>query len=482
MNIKKTIMMEFQPDLTLDKIIKVIGVGGGGSNAVNHMFKMGIEGVDFFICNTDNQSLRHSAVPNRIQLGMTLTSGLGAGSDPETGEKAALESGEQIKSILSDGTRMVFVTAGMGGGTGTGAAPVIAKIAKELNILTVGIVTLPFSDEGPRRMKQAEEGIAKLKPHVDALLSISNDRIVEMYGDLSFLEAFSEADNILCTAAKGIADIISKSGHINVDFNDVRTAMKNSGQALMGTGVANGESRAIKAAEAALRSPLLDNTSIHGAQHLLINVGFGNKAPSMAETRSITSFLQDEAGNEANLKMGLTHDEKLEDNISVTVIATGFDAQKKTQHILEANLPFEHKVKVGAPNEIEIEFADDSDETFEIEDTFKPEKKSASAIEDLFKTPIASEDRLAQPNESNSMRQLNKTSEYSDYNGNRIEKQSIKDYDMNIPAYKRRNIQLEVAPASNVDQVSRLTITESDSSNSHEFKIGPNRLLHDNVD
>lgn len=476
-------MMEFQPDLTLDKIIKVIGVGGGGSNAVNHMFKMGIEGVDFFICNTDHQALRHSNVPNRIQLGLNLTAGLGAGSDPETGEKAALESSEQIKSILSDGTRMVFVTAGMGGGTGTGAAPVIAKIAKELNILTVGIVTLPFSDEGPRRMKQAEDGLAKLKPHVDALLSISNDRIVDMYGDLSFLEAFSEADNILCTAAKGIADIIFKSGHINVDFNDVKTAMKDSGQALMGTGVANGESRAQKAAEAALRSPLLDNTKIHGAKHLLINVSFGNKMPTMGETRIITTFLQQEAGNEANLKMGLTHDERLEDYISVTVIATGFEAAKKTQHMLEANQPFEQKVKSVASNEIQIEFADDSDETFEIEDTYIPEKNSANTIEDLFKTPIATEDRFAKPSEFQSQREFhNPSTEYGDYNGNRIEKQSIKDYDMNIPAYKRRNIQLEVAPASNVNQVSRLTITDSDSNNPQEFKIGPNRLLHDNVD
>ncbi len=475
-------MMEFQPDLTLDRIIKVIGVGGGGSNAVNHMFKMGIEGVDFFICNTDHQSLRHSAVPNRIQLGLNLTSGLGAGSDPETGEKAALESSEQIKSILSDGTRMVFVTAGMGGGTGTGAAPVIAKIAKELDILTVGIVTLPFSDEGPRRMKQAEEGIAKLKPHVDALLSISNDRIVDMYGDLSFLEAFSEADNILCTAAKGIADIISKSGHINVDFNDVRTAMKNSGQALMGTGIANGDSRAQKAAEAALRSPLLDNTKILGAQHLLINVGFGAKAPSMAETRMITTYLQDEAGNEANLKMGLTFDERLEDNISVTVIATGFEAARKTQHILEANFPFDQKSKSMASNEIQIEYADDADETFDIEDTYIPEKKTANTIEDLFKTPIASEDRFANSAELNTVREINKSNEFQDFQGNRIEKQSVKDYDMNIPAYKRRNIQLEIAPASNENQVSRLTITEADSNNPHEFKIGPNRLLHDNVD
>jgi cell division protein FtsZ len=476
-------MMEFQPDLTLDKIIKVIGVGGGGSNAVNHMFKMGIEGVDFFICNTDHQALRHSTVPNRIQLGLNLTSGLGAGSDPETGEKAALESSEQIKSILSDGTRMVFVTAGMGGGTGTGAAPVIAKIAKELSILTVGIVTLPFSDEGPRRMKQAEDGIAKLKPHVDALLSISNDRIVDMYGDLSFLEAFSEADNILCTAAKGIADIIFKSGHINVDFNDVKTAMTDSGQALMGTGVANGESRAQKAAEAALRSPLLDNTKILGAKHLLINVSFGNKIPTMGETRIITTFLQQEAGNEANLKMGLTHDERLEDYISVTVIATGFEATKKTQHILEASQPFEQKVKSAASNEIQIEFADDSEETFEIEDTYIPEKDSANTIEDLFKTPIATEDPYSKPNEYRNNRDFqNQPAEYSEYNSNKIEKQSIKDYDMNIPAYKRRNIQLEVAPASNVNQVSRLTITDSDSNNPQEFKIGPNRLLHDNVD
>lgn len=221
-------------------IIKVIGVGGGGSNAVNHMFRQGIEGVEFYVCNTDAQALLDSPVPNRIQLGLQLTEGLGAGSEPEMGRMAALESEQQIQDLLSTNTKMVFITAGMGGGTGTGAAPIIAQISRAMGILTVGIVTIPFDDEGPDRIGQATQGIENLKPHVDALLSISNDRIVEMYGDLPVRQAFAKADDILCTAAKGIAEIITKAGIINVDFKDVQTAMTGSGRAIMGTGVAAG--------------------------------------------------------------------------------------------------------------------------------------------------------------------------------------------------------------------------------------------------
>jgi len=288
------IMTGFEPAVNKVRgnLIKVIGVGGGGSNAVNHMFRHGIEGVDFYICNTDLQSLHSSPIPNRLQLGAELTEGLGAGSMPDMGEKAAMENMAQIRQIMEDNTKMVFITAGMGGGTGTGAAPVIAKIAKELSILTVGIVTLPFEDEGPQRINQAREGLEKLRPHVDALLTICNDRIVDMYGDLTITQAFSKADDILCTAARGIAEIITKPGQINVDFMDVQTAMRNSGRAIMGTGIATGENRAENAVRMALDSPLLDNTRIQGAQHLLVNFTYGHKEPVMSEISKVKKYLR----------------------------------------------------------------------------------------------------------------------------------------------------------------------------------------------
>lgn len=322
-------MSVFEPavNITRGNLIKVIGVGGGGSNAVNHMFRHGIEGVDFYICNTDLQALYSSPIPNRLQLGAQLTEGLGAGSMPDMGEKAAMENMQQIRQIMEDNTKMVFITAGMGGGTGTGAAPVIAKIAKELNILTVGIITLPFEDEGPQRIDQAQEGLEKLRPHVDALLTICNDRIVDMYGDLTITQAFSKADDILCTAARGIAEIITKPGQINVDFMDVQTAMKDSGRAIMGTGFASGDNRAENAVRMALDSPLLDNTRIQGARHLLVNFAYGHKEPVMSEISKVKKFLQEEAGHTAHLKMGITRDESLGEDIAITVIATGFEVK-----------------------------------------------------------------------------------------------------------------------------------------------------------
>ncbi len=464
---------QFQPDFDkpLEKIIKVIGVGGGGSNAVNHMYKNGIEGVEFFICNTDNQALKHSNVPNRLQLGLDLTSGLGAGSSPEVGEQAAIESTSVIEEMLGDGTRMIFITAGMGGGTGTGAAPVIASIAKKMGILTVGIVTIPFSDEGPVRQQQAQEGIERLKPHVDALLTISNDRIVDMFGDLTFLEAFSQADDILCTAAKGIAEIIFKPGHINVDFNDVKTAMSNSGHALMGTGIAGGENRAEQAVQKALTSPLLDNTKIEGAKHLLINVSFGKLQPTMKETRTITSFLQAEAGNSAHLKMGITHDELLEDNISVTVIATGFEANKQQENeSIEMDSIIEKQVIQDNSKSIELEIM--VEESAPMAAPQNPIIQNApTTIEELFRTPIAPSSKS------------NEIDEYQNFQPNPIrpEKPSILDNDMNIPAYKRRNIQLVQAPPSQGTEVSKLTLGSNDNSQ-REFTIAPNKMLHDNVD
>ncbi len=320
-------MMKF--DLTQDNsaIIKVIGVGGGGSNAVNHMYKQGIKGVDFLVCNTDQQSLDISPVPLKIVLGATLTKGRGAGSLPEVGRNAAIESLEEIKAILANNTEMVFITAGMGGGTGTGAAPVIAKAAKEMGILTVGIITIPFGFEGKKRKAQADLGLAELKQSVDTLLVISNDKLREIYGNLKVTEAFGHADDILATAAKGIADIITTTLQINTDINDVKTVMRNSGVAIMGSAMASGESRALRAVEQAMSSPLLNDSNIKGARYVLVNITCGEDEITMDELGEITDYIQDAAGMTAEVIKGYGVDLSLGDKVSVTIIATGFDAK-----------------------------------------------------------------------------------------------------------------------------------------------------------
>jgi len=319
-------IMQFELPKGKSSIIKVIGVGGGGSNAVNHMFNEGIKGVDFVVCNTDEQALDNSPIPLKIQLGAGLTEGLGAGGDPEVGKNSALENIEQIKEILSKNTQMVFITAGMGGGTGTGGAPVIANVAKELGILTVGIVTIPFSNEGPKRMEQAEAGLDRLRDNVDALLIICNDKLREMYGNLTLSSAFHQADNVLSTAAKGIAEMVSVHGKINVDFKDVNTVMKDSGVAIMGTGVSEGEDRAVKAAELALASPLLNDNKITGARYVLLNITTGDQEPLLDEISDIGDYIQAEAGNTANVIMGVGTDDNLGERLSVTLIAAGFES------------------------------------------------------------------------------------------------------------------------------------------------------------
>jgi cell division protein FtsZ len=333
-------------DLPKDKssIIKVLGVGGGGGNAVNHMYAQGIKGVDFVICNTDLQVLEASTIPNKIQLGTGLTAGLGAGSNPEVGKKAAMEAIEDVIEVLGVNTKMLFITAGMGGGTGTGAAPIIAKTAKELDILTVGIVTTPFTFEGKKRKAHADEGIENLKKSVDCLLIISNDKIKEMYGNLPLRQAFSHANDILTTAAKGIAEIITFPGYINVDFEDVKTVMRNSGVALMGSAVAEGEQRALDAVKAALASPLLNDNQILGAKNILLNITSGAQEVLMDEVEQISSYIQDEAGLTAEMILGTSFDETLGDKIAVTLIATGFETREniivtshtepKTKHVL----------------------------------------------------------------------------------------------------------------------------------------------------
>lgn len=560
-------MSTFEPAVISRRgnLIKVIGVGGGGSNAVNHMFRHGIEGVDFYICNTDLQALHSSPIPNRLQLGAQLTEGLGAGSMPDMGEKAALENMQQIRQIMEDNTKMVFITAGMGGGTGTGAAPVIAKIAKELNILTVGIVTLPFEDEGPQRIGQASEGLEKLRPHVDALLTICNDRIVDMYGDLTITQAFSKADDILCTAARGIAEIITKPGQINVDFMDVQTAMKDSGRAIMGTGFAAGENRAETAVRMSLDSPLLDNTRIQGARHLLVNFAYGNKEPVMSEISKVKKFLQEEAGHTAHLKMGITKDESLGDEIAITVIATGFDvkafgsnyahhgALSQSQISIDPNSkdnaaphpdqshqqnqhglnplhnqqdpnPIRHNSMPSTPNQPSINpYGSGVGFNHNIAQS-NPQGQSGNSHyiqPNLFSTPpsnpsvvnhlpnflgamdnsgINPEDLLQTNDNNEALNPMNVTPKALDSpeawsdeplsqifrdtrmeNGRR-DRESILENDIEIPAYKRRGVNLELAPPSQSQLVSKISIGEEDPMNARDLTVKPNRHLHDNVD
>ncbi|MEO1218955.1 MAG: cell division protein FtsZ [Bacteroidota bacterium] len=309
-------------------IIKVIGVGGGGSNAVNNMFKRGIEDVSFVVCNTDKQALKGSPIQHKLQIGINLTGGLGAGANPEVGKNAAIESKEEIEEMLSDGTKMLFVTAGMGGGTGTGAAPVIASIARKLDVLTVGIVTQPFSFEGRKKLLQAQEGIKELKQHCDTVLVILNDRLRAVLGNLSIGNAFEQADNVLTTAAKSIAETITVPGYVNVDFEDVKTVMKKAGAAVMGSAEAEGEGRALRAAELALSSPLLDYKDIHGAKKILLSIVSGRQAElHMDELMTITDYIQDQVGTDAEMIFGHSSEDGLREAIRVTVIATGFERE-----------------------------------------------------------------------------------------------------------------------------------------------------------
>ena len=339
-------------------VIKVIGVGGGGSNAINHMFKQGIIGVDFVVCNTDSQALQTSPVPNKIQLGVNLTEGLGAGAKPEIGQQAALESIEELEKMLDVNTKMVFITAGMGGGTGTGAAPVIAQLAKERGILTVGIITIPFQFEGKNRYDQAMEGVEKLRKQVDSLIVINNNKLREVYGNLGFKAGFSKADEVLATASKGIAEVITNHLTMNIDLKDAKTVLSDSGTAIMGSYVASGADRARIAIQSALDSPLLNDNKITGAKNVLLLITFGSDEITIDEISEINEYIQNEAGHNANIIMGIGEDEKLGDAISVTVIATGFNIEqqieivnaepKKIIHSLDSEQKVEHNLSPNA--------------------------------------------------------------------------------------------------------------------------------------
>ena len=353
-------------------IIKVIGVGGGGSNAVNHMYSLGIKDVEFVVCNTDHQALESSPVQHRLQIGVNLTSGLGAGANPEKGRNAALESKEDIRELLSDDTKMIFITAGMGGGTGTGAAPVIAQVAQELDILTVGIVTAPFAFEGKKKMNAANEGIKLMREYCDTVLVIMNDKLREIFGNLSISEAFAQADNVLNTAAKGIAEIITVPGYVNVDFEDVKTVMQNSGRAVMGSAKTHGENRARRAAEEALNSPLLNSEEVYGAERILLNIMSGTEAElQMDELTEVTEYIQEFAGDEADVIFGHGVDPLLGENIQVTVIATGYAPNPSTEDV--ATEPYLKTVETP------------------LEETFEPESKASTSIE---VEPVVAEDEV----------------------------------------------------------------------------------------
>ena len=384
----------FSFDLPKNKsnVMKVMGVGGGGSNAVNYMYRQGIKGVDFIVCNTDSQALEESPVPNKIQLGVNLTEGLGAGANPEIGKLAALESYEELKNLLETQTKMLFITAGMGGGTGTGAAPIIAEMAKEFDILTVGIVTIPFNFEGKNRELQAIKGLEKLKRSVDSLIIINNNKLREVYGNLGFKEGFSKADEVLATAAKGVAQVITHHYTQNIDLKDAKTVLSNSGTAIMGSSIASGSNRANEAVIKALDSPLLNDNKIEGSKNVLLLIISGSDEITIDEIGEINEYIQNETGNNANIIMGVGEDLELGNNISVTVIATGFgdDKQKslvnsetkKVIYTLDEDHPFENKIIEENLDE-ELELKEDKVNTKKSHDL--QQKKIESEINEILR-------------------------------------------------------------------------------------------------
>ncbi len=528
--------MEFDLPKDTNSIIKVIGVGGGGSNAVNHMYDQGIVGVDFIVCNTDRQALDISPVPYKIQLGPTLTEGRGAGAIPEIGMNAAVENIDEIKNLLSKDTKMVFVTAGMGGGTGTGAAPVIAQVAKELGVLTVGIVTVPFDFEGRKRRQQAQDGLERLRESVDTLLVINNERLREITGNLSIGQAFAMADNVLSTAAKGIAEVISVTGAINVDFNDVNTVMKNSGVAIMGSAQAEGENRAIDAVQEALSSPLLNDNDISGAQYVLLNITYGDKEVLMDEITTITDYIQDEAGSTADVIWGHGYDPTLGDKLSVTLIATGFKsspitggekAPERKVRSLEDELKSEIKAPLSTPtqvntfeaateikapmdepfiktvDEVKTETVQSTPSTFESSTTVEPEPQKEISfdwevsntptatsdpakdnvvrhmLEDDFSTPTASNEPTRQvlsPEEQQRITQ-ERLSKIQEYTSKLKKAEGITEFE-NEPAFVRRNVQLNMSNPSSTENYSRFGLSDDGDSTS----LRNNNFLHDNVD
>ena len=513
-----TSMYTFDLPSSSKSIIKVIGVGGGGSNAVNHMYSQGIKDVEFIICNTDAQALKSSSVPNKLGIGQNLTEGLGAGANPEKGKHAALESKEEIREMLSSDTKMVFITAGMGGGTGTGAAPVIAKVAKELGILTVGIVTAPFAFEGKKKKIAAENGVKELSENCDTILVILNDKLREMFGNLTIREAFAKADNVLTTAAKSIAEIITVTAEVNVDFEDVKTVMKDSGAAVMGSATTEGEGRALRAAEEALSSPLLNDTDIHGAQKILLSIMSGEQAElEMDELTEITEYIQDKAGQEAEVIFGHGIDSSLGQSIRVTVIATGFASNsdnimepKKTVFDLDSQKKIEvtEPAKVETPEvaafvakpviapvatpQVQAPAPAPQQPTYEQpQPARKPAEQpqpqrtiytlDASSQNDFFGSVSKDEDRAARETERIAeerelmQRRAEERRERLRRMSSEITSEAIKEK-LDVPAYLRRNVSLEKVSHSSERSISRFNLNDDNEI------LGDNRFLHDNVD
>lgn len=513
-------------------IIKVMGVGGGGSNAVNHMFNEGIEGVEFVVCNTDNQVLIKSPVPTKLPIGQNLSEGLGAGGDPEFGEKAALESKEEIRELLSDGgTKMLFITAGMGGGTGTGAAPVIAQVSRELGILTVGILTFPFSHEGPSKKNRAVQGLDKLRQYCDTVLVISNDKLEEVYGELDFFNAFAQADEVLTVAAKSIAEIITKEGMQNVDFNDVKAVMQDSGPALMGSAAASGDNRGVRAAQDALTSPLLENTDITGAKKILVSVSVDPSSGfTMTEFKEIMEHVRESAGENADLKYGVFKDEDLGDKIQITVIATGFEDSKPSENTvkkvydLDSNQQIETRVDEVVVSDANAFVKPEepsqpiAHEQPPVQNTVVPEQpvvedeptvdtpqggKVVYSLEDEYEIeeviPSSQEEPIVDPQSNESVNtQLDDYQQRLDEKRRQIEAQNnerlqrFRDIGsntnhvdegmdefrtkLNVPAYLRRNVKMQNTPKSDDKEISRFNLDDDNDI------MGNNRFLHDNVD
>jgi cell division protein FtsZ len=476
-------LMNFDLPPEQSSSIKVIGVGGGGSNAVNHMYKKGIKDVNFVVCNTDAQALHNSPVTIKLQLGDVLTEGRGAGSKSEIGREAALESIDRIREVLSSNTNMVFITAGMGGGTGTGAAPVIASVAKEMGILTVAIVTIPFRFEGPERINQAIEGINHLKDYVDSLLVINNEKLREIYGNLTVSKSFEKADDVLAIAARGIAEIITVHGYINVDFADVQTVMSNSGVAIMGSANSSGEDRARMAIEEALTSPLLNNNDIEGARSVLLNITSGSEEITMDEVSEITDYVVSATSRDTTLIWGIGSDESLGDGISVTIIATGFKMNsipelyigKKQTH----KVPLRDSGKGNVLNEERSNVIPSQGLlTFGVKD--KGDSEEYILMEQSQDAdPEAREKKMA--DRVRSLREMHEKLKDRGYLNSSADDE-IEELE-NVPAYVRKKITLDQQKHSEDKEVSRYRLSDNKEEGEEGPKLRPdNSYLHDNVD
>jgi len=490
-------IMNFDLPVERSSIIKVLGIGGGGNNAVNHMFEKGIRDVNFVVCNTDHQALTKSPVPIKVQIGESLTEGRGAGSKPEVGRQAALENIDDVMDAVSGNTKMVFITTGMGGGTGTGATPVIAKACKDAGLLTIAVVTIPFKSEGKVRIRQAIDGVTELKDYVDSLLVINNEKLREIYGNQPVSTAFAKADDILTTAVKGIAEIITVTGYINVDFADVETVMKNSGVSIMGMGMASGESRAIRAIENALSSPLLNSNDITGAKSILINIssGTGEHEITMDELGEITDYMYDAASDDALIIRGLSKDDNLIEDICVTVIATGFESNsifqpykpKKPSKVElltnKNNIPIRIIPETGADvfsvtekgkRSIITDFEEESQGTIDFS-----HENSEAKIESGNRRSEDDEDPSEKPQATlrrvKHMQNLLKREGLS----NKTMKDNIDTFE-DVPAYIRRNMSLGTPEKEKESKLSKFTLT-SDENNEPILREN-NAYLNDNVD